>query len=81
MSGTDIRYAATASHDCEVVLPWIFHFSAMADYEGSDIDSQLLCDEIALLELYVPFPFIIHSKSSSGDSGPLQHLLPPLMLY
>ena len=34
----------------------------MADYEGSDIDSQLLCDEIALLELYVPFPFIIHSN-------------------
>lgn len=62
MSGADIRYAAAASHDCEVILPWIFHPSAMADYEGSDIDSQLLCDEIALLELYVLFPFIIHSK-------------------
>lgn len=62
MSGTDIRYAATASHDCEVVLLYTLHFSAMADYEGDDMDSQLLCDEIALLELYVPFPFIIHSK-------------------
>lgn len=62
MPRIDIRYAAAASHDCEVILPWIFHPSAMADYEGSDIDSQLLCDEIALLELYVPFPFIIHSK-------------------
>lgn len=62
MPRIDIRHAAAASHDCEVILPWIFHPSAMADYEGSDMDSQLLCDEIALLELYVPFPFIIHSK-------------------
>ncbi|KAK8829117.1 hypothetical protein WA556_005674, partial [Blastocystis sp. ATCC 50177/Nand II] len=50
-------------HECEAVLrcreltfdtllqhPMIV--SAMADYEGSDMDSQLLCDEIALLELY-----------------------------
>ena len=61
MSGTGIRYVAAASHDCEVILPCILHSSAMADYDGSDIDSQLLCDEIALLELYVPPVFITHS--------------------
>lgn len=60
MSGTDIRHAAATSHDCVVILPCILHPSAMADYEGSDMDSQLLYDEIALLELYVPSAFITH---------------------
>ena len=53
---SNIRYAASTSYDCVVIKFCILHSSAMVDYEGDDMNSGLLCDEIALLELYVSFP-------------------------